>query len=378
MATAPKPKPPTTPAPAPPPLPNGTGTTPPHPPKPDPVPVRTPHAGDTAPGKNPPGPQPLNPKPAAPDPKAPKPPAPQPTTPGGTTPRNTPYVPPPATPQVDPYSGMPTAQRNAFIALKSQLSQYGLESLADKVMDFVKQGYENESLAYLVSQTPEYKQRFAANDVRIQNGLAPLAPAEYLSTERAYRSVLASSGLPSGFYDSPDDFHSLIGTDISPQELQERADHAFKFAAAQDPSVRDALKQYYGIDEAHLAAHFLDPTKAQSILNRQAQAATIGGLAAQQHLDIGRDDAEKYVDSGITEEQARSGLSNAGMVAPDLKSLGLRFGTSYSDADATDEFVGGLASARRKRETLSRSEQALFQGDSQESRAFGTDTSGSY
>lgn len=278
----------------------------------------------------------------------------------------------------DPYSGLPTDQRNALTALRAQLDQYGLGSLADAVVGYVKQGYETTSLAYLVSQTPEYKARFAANDVRIKNGLAPLAPAEYLALERSYRSVLQSANLPNGFYDSHDDFKNLIAADISPQELQERADHAYKYTQSTDPSVRNTLMSYYGIDDQHLAAYFLDPTKAQNLLNKRALAAEIGGQAARQGLTVDRQHAEDYADLGKTPDAYQTDIQNAGLVAQDAKNVAGFYGTSYSDTDATDEFVGGLASARRKREDLARQETASFAGDVQEARAFGRDNSGAY
>lgn len=278
----------------------------------------------------------------------------------------------------DAYSNLPVDQRNAYLGLKNQLDQFGLGSLAHALLNFVQQGYESDSLAYLISQTPEYQKRFSGNQVRIKNGLAALSPSEYLATERAYRSVLASANLPNNFYDKPEDFNNLIGADISPQELQERADHAYRYAQSVDPAIRQQFKTYYGIDEGHLAAYFLDPKKAQNLLNKQAMAAEIGGIASEQGLNINRTKAESYYDMGVDADKARTGAQNAALVAPETTTLGLRFGTSYDANDAADEFIGNLASARRKRETLAQSEQALFSGDVQEARAFGTDTTGSY
>jgi hypothetical protein len=278
----------------------------------------------------------------------------------------------------DPYSGLPTDQRNAMVGLKAQLDQYGLGSLAPQLLNFIQQGYDSNSLSYLLSQTPEYEKRFSGNAARIKNGLAALSPAEYLATERSYRSVLQAANLPNTFYDSPDDYAKLIASDISPDELKTRADHAYKYATMTDPSIRDQLKAYYGIDDAHLAAYFLDPTKGQNLLDKQAMAAEVGGYAKEQGLNVDKAHAESYADLGLTSDQAQSGVTSAALVAPQEKTLGLRFGTGYSDTDATDEFVGGLASARRKREALNSREQALFQGDTQEARAFSYDTSGSY
>lgn len=278
----------------------------------------------------------------------------------------------------DAYSGLPMDQRNAYLGLKNQLDQFGLGGLANSLLTYIQQGYSSDGLAYLLAQTPEYKQRFSGNAVRVKNGLPALSPSEYIATEAAYRQVLAAANLPKSFYDQPSDYANLIGSDISPDELKTRADHAFKYTQMTDPSVRNALKTYYGIDDQHIAAYFLDPNKAQNLLDKQALAAEIGGAAAQQGLNVDKAKAESYYDLGVSADQARTGAQNAALVAPETTTLGLRFNQPYTANDATDEFIGNLASARRKREQLNASETALFNGDTQIGRGNGVDSSGAY
>ena len=253
------------------------------------------------------------------------------------------------------------ANRNAMAYMNNILKQYGLTSLGGDVLKMVQQGYQNDAISYQLTQTKAYQQRFAGNAIRVKNGLSELSPAEYLATERSYQQVLQSAGLPKGFYDSHSDFTNMIGKDVSPTEMKWRADTAAKYVQQTDPHTRDALQQYYGIDQNHLVAHFLDPNAAQSLLQKQANAAEIGGAALNQGLKApSHSQAEKWSDQGITTQQAQTGYQKVAQILPDEQKLGERYGTSYTQADAENEMVGGLASAARKRSQLEDQEKAQF------------------
>lgn len=263
-----------------------------------------------------------------------------------------------------PGAGLDTTQQNAYAILQGMLKQWGLDSLASTVLDLLKQGYNDPTaITYQLSQTDAYKQRFAANDTRIKNGLAPLAPAEYLAAEASYKQVMRQAGMPVGFYDQPSDFSQFIGMDVSPTEIQSRATAAMSFANSTDPNTRAQLNAYYGIDDAHLAAYFLDSQRALPLLQRQANAANIGAGALGQHLaspDVAR--AEHFADIGVTADQARQGYGTIAQLLPEEQRIAERLGTQYTQANAEDELFGGLASAARKRKQLNDSETARFAG----------------
>lgn len=210
-----------------------------------------------------------------------------------------------------------------------------------------------------------------------------------MATENSYRQIMSAAGLPSGFYDSQDDFTKFIASDVSPTEIQDRVTQATKLVNQTDPQARQALQGYYGVDTGHLIAHFLDPTVAAPILDKQAAAAQIGGAALAQGLALtDKQKAEGYADQGITASQARNAYGQVASVLPDEQGIAQRFGQAYSQGDAEDEFLGGLASAQRKRQTLNQSETALFSsksglattsyGGTTRAAEIGTPSSGSY
>src|SRR5205085_5571275 len=57
-------------------------------------------------------------------------------------------------------------ERDAFLALSNEFKRFGLESLAGKIFEYVKQGFGADVIALLLQDTPEYKQRFAGNELR--------------------------------------------------------------------------------------------------------------------------------------------------------------------------------------------------------------------
>src|SRR5690349_18371644 len=113
-------------------------------------------------------------------------------------------------------------ERDAFAAVNALFKNYGLESLASKIYDFVKNGYSADTISILLQDTKEYKERFAGNELRIKQGLPVLSAGEYLATEASYRQIMSQAGLPSGFYDSPSDFTGWIAGNVSPSEIQQR------------------------------------------------------------------------------------------------------------------------------------------------------------
>ncbi|OEJ24290.1 hypothetical protein AS594_07105 [Streptomyces agglomeratus] len=261
------------------------------------------------------------------------------------------------------------ANRDAYMALKSLFSQYGLGSLAGKIFEYVKQGYGADTIGLLLQDTKEYKERFAANEVRAKAGLPVLNPAEYLSAESAYRQILNSAGLPKGFYDNPADFRSWIAGDVSPTEIKGRVDLAVEATQQANPSYKQALYKMYGIAEADLTAYFLDRKRAEPLLKKQATAAAIGAAALRRGFGANRTDLEGYATLGITGAQAEEGYGRIAEGFETMLGLAGRYGSSWSQKDAEqDVFTPGAArtvgseNAAEKGKRLKSQERAMFAG----------------
>lgn len=266
----------------------------------------------------------------------------------------------------DPFGGLNGADRDAAVALTNLFKSYGLGSLAPVILDFVRQGYSADTVSILLQQTPEYKQRFSANDKRLAAGLPVLSPAEYLATEASYRQIMSAAGLPIGFYDQPSDFTNWIASDVSPTEVQSRVQEASNLVNQADPNTLAYFRQHYTTGD--LVAYALDQKKALPLIQKQVQAAEIGGAALNQGLSIGTDRAEQLANAGVTQSQAQSGF---GFVQENLaatQKLGDIYGTQVSQEDLVNEVFNNDAAATQKRRTLASKERASFGGSSAQTK----------
>jgi hypothetical protein len=261
------------------------------------------------------------------------------------------------------------ANRDAFLSLKSLFGQFGLDSLAGKIYDYVKQGYGADTIGLLLQDTKEYKTRFAGNEARTKAGLPVLSPADYLSTEASYRQILSSAGLPKGFYDNPADFTRWIASDVSPTEIKSRVDLATAATGQANPEYKNALFQMYGINESDLTAYFLDRKTAEPILKKQAAAGAIGAAAIRRGFAANTLDLESYATIGITADQAEQAYSQIADGFESMLGIAGRYGTNWSQREAEQEvFTPGAArtvgaeSAAEKGKRLKSQERASFAG----------------
>lgn len=266
--------------------------------------------------------------------------------------------------------------RDAYLALQSLFNGFGLGSLAPKIFDFAKQGYGADVISLLLADTPEYKERFAGNEARKKAGLPVLSPAEYLSTEKSYRQIMQDAGLPKGFYDSPTDFTKWIAGDVSPNEIKGRVDLAVAQSGSANNSTKQALDMLYGVDESHVTAYFLDPTRALPLLQKQAAAATFGAEALKRNLALDRQDLEDFATAGLSLSQVSQGFQQVSEMLPNIQAIAERYGETFTQREAEKDVIeGGVSgnpteprfmnenpSAKRKR--LVGAEKGLFAGSS--------------
>jgi len=286
------------------------------------------------------------------------------------------------TPVIDPATAAANAARDAVAAQNAAAQQqqrvdwieqlsilfknYGLEALAPKIKDFVQQGYSADTVTLKLQETPEYQQRFAGNAARLKAGLSVLSPKEYLATEDAYRQIMRTTGVPKGFYDSPDDFSKFIELDVSPTELKQRVDLAQTAIDNADPYYTRTLQEMYGLSNGDMIAQVLDPQRALPFITKQAQAVQFGAAAVRQGLQIAKPVAEQYAGMGVTQQQAEQGFQAIAQILPTAERLGQIYGQSYNQDQAVSEVFGGPMSAEaiQRRKRLSEMEQSAFAGQS--------------
>jgi hypothetical protein len=261
-----------------------------------------------------------------------------------------------------PTAGLDPNQRNAYAAIQDMLREFGLEALAPKILGYVKQGFDTNTIGYELQQTQEWKTRFAANEVRKTKGLPVLTPQEYIATERSYRQIMSAAGLPVGFYDSTDDFRSFLERDISPTEVQSRVNDARAFIDRADPAAMAEFRRFYTTGD--MVAFALDPERAAPVVGRAFNAATIAGESLNQGIGIKKTEAEALANMGIDAEQAQRGFSMIAGEEHNAAKLAAIEGQQLTVQDLIDETFRADSAAATKRRKLGANEQGRFGGSS--------------
>jgi len=260
------------------------------------------------------------------------------------------------------------ADRDAYLAVKALFKNYGLESLSDNIYNYVKDGFSADTISLLLQDTSEYKERFAGNEARKKAGLPVLSPAEYLSVEASYRQIMASAGLPVGFYDQNSDFATWIGKNTSPSEIQSRVDLATQATILAAPGYKQALNQM-GISDSDLTAYFLNPTKALPYLQKSAATAAVGAEALNQGLTFDKAYAEQLALMGIGQEEARQGYSQVATELETFQALGQIYGEDWGQRQSEEAIFEGDADALKTKGRLLSRERGAFSGATGTGRA---------
>lgn len=271
-----------------------------------------------------------------------------------------------ATPYDKILNDLKGTERDAATALIDLFSQYGLESLASKIIDYVKQGFSTDTMAVMLQQTPEYMKRFAGNEARKKAGLSVLSPAEYIATERQYRNVMQNAGFPKGFYDQTSDFEKFIGNDMSPAELNDRV-KSWQDVAQADTATTDSLRRLYGMSTSDYAAYLMDPQRALPVLQAQARAVTFAGAAQRHGYSIDKGLAEQYGGGAydVSAQDAEKGFSAIQEIQEDTRKAASIYGLGdYGVKEAAAEVFGGDAVQGKKRKKAASAERATFSDSS--------------
>ena len=197
----------------------------------------------------------------------------------------------------------------------------------------------DEELRIALEQTDVYRDRFSViieQQSRRAKGepVYVMSPAEVIGYERDVRQMMVAAGLPSTFYDQPEDFHSLILNDMSPDEVRDRIDEAYEYVMSAPPEVRSAFNDFYGVGQgdAQLAAWALDPERTVRDITKATRTAYSAGMAERFDIEIDRAAAERIADLPQTEAGITQGLRQ-------VASLGSIFdeGLGESGTDLTDQ-----------------------------------------
>lgn len=274
--------------------------------------------------------------------------------------------------------GMTSGQQSAFDQMRLLLGQFGLDSLFPFLKDLILGGVTDAaSLQLALQDRPEWKARFAGNEMLKARGLGVLSPAEYLQMEKSYSQVMRNFGLPRGFYDSPDDFAKWIGNNVSVNELEQRVTAYADLASREDPQLVEQLRSM-GLGGGDLLAYLMDPDRALPVIQKLYKTALIGGAARRAgYTPTSNEALSRLAAEGVSEDQASQGFGLIAGSLADASTLGGVYGDTLTNDDLEREVFENNAAAGKKRKRLASAERAAFGGSAGNS-GLGRSTSGSY
>jgi hypothetical protein len=249
----------------------------------------------------------------------------------------------------------------------SLLSQYGLGELEPLIEQWIRDGRTLDEFELgLYDRTTEQgkvvDRLYPEMRQRTEQGRAPMSIGQIRDFRDSARALFRSAGLPEGFYDEPEDFAAFIVGDVSVSELGQRIQDGYVAVASAPPEVRQQMRDLYGVDEGGLVAYFLDPNRAQPLLERQVAAARIGGAAVRTGYGaLSLEQAERLAGLGVNEGEAQQGLGQLAGAQELFLTLPGEGGTGISTDEQLDATFGGNAMAARRIARKQRQRQTPFE-----------------
>jgi hypothetical protein len=260
----------------------------------------------------------------------------------------------------DIYAGLSGEDRNVYDVVRKQLADWGIGGLADDVLGWLQEDRSPEWINLEIQNTAEFKKRFPA--IANWGGVgSPPTPAEYLSLEEQYRTIMVDAGLNPKFFDSASDFTKYIQNGVSPSEIQGRVEVATSAVNNLDPNVKSVISQWYTPGDFVAYALGVPADK----IEQQYTTAQIGAAQLNSGFEANRQIAERLTTLGIDYNSAQVGLEKARALQDEANKLGgLYGGERLSDEDVAGVVFEQDAEGLQRVRGLASKERATFSGSS--------------
>jgi hypothetical protein len=265
--------------------------------------------------------------------------------------------------------------------MRDFMGSNGMGALVGAMEKYVRMGYTGDAVWVMTKNDAEYRDaynaRFAANADRAKSGLAELSPATYIEMEQGYKTAMMNRNMPAGLFDQTSDFTTLIAKDVSVREVGARLDDALSYINYDgNASVKQQLRDIYGMSDAQMASYVLDPTRTLDYLDKEVKKnmsrAEVGGAAINAGVGISgsiRDEVANLMSSTYANtayQQATQGFNAVATDTPLYERLAKLSDTTGDANELVQEQFGltGAADITNKKKVLASQERARFGGSS--------------
>jgi hypothetical protein len=213
-----------------------------------------------------------------------------------------------------------------------------------------------------VRASGEYDQIFPG--IKRADGTLRMDEQEWFSTREAYGTLFREYGLNDSLF--TDRFTELMEGDVSPAELAGRLGGAYEQIIGNTDGVRQAYSQWFGstgMSDAAIFASFIDADVADAILNRRVSIAQVGGEGLARGLDVDFGFAERLVEGGVDQGQARqlfSTFTDQGGIIDRLMRRHFDPNDAFTIEEFADAQVFGDAEQLQAIRRVFRAEESMF------------------
>ncbi len=257
-------------------------------------------------------------------------------------------------------------KQKASDKLTALFKSYGLDTLAPFINEQIMADVSEEMLMLKLYDRTEYKTKFPGM-AKLRTKGRTITESEYLDIEKQMVQTARFFDLPSGFYDSSDDFGTLIGNEVSAKEYQDRLQVGQDLARSLNPGVKKALLDLYEVGEGGITAYVLDSDKALSVIQKQAKASQFVGLAKASGFGLtGMTAAGAEAIAGsepyakLSEQQLQQQLGQAGELRRTQARLAGIEGQKYNEQEALNAVIVGSPEALLASQQRAARETARF------------------
>jgi hypothetical protein len=216
-------------------------------------------------------------------------------------------------------------------------------ALADTAWQMYLSGVPDAQIILNLRQTDVYKQYFPGLDKLRSEGLG-VSENDYNNAIYAMEQTAHAYGI-SGYTRA--DYGKAFSGGVSPTEFSQRVQLANDAVNNLDPNQKAAVQRLTGLHDGDLTTYFLKGPDALPELQRKVDQAKILGVGADVGFGLTDAQAELLRSQGISDVQARAGLSN---LAGEQDLLGAAVGTGEAQISADTALAaqfGGSAEAQR-------------------------------
>lgn len=261
------------------------------------------------------------------------------------------------------------AKKQAVELFRASLTEYGLTDLADEVDKMIRDDFSVSQIKLELPKTESYKLRFPGMQA-LKNAGKAINEATYISTERAYDTVLRANGIDTKLFGTTEKYGTYIANQVSPVEFETRVSIAAN-RVNKNSDVVSALNNYYGVSKTGALSYLLDPTIGLDLVQKETRAAEIGAAAAATNFSFGEGAtgaavAESFINASGTQDlvSLKTEFGKARNLANTQGRLAGIEGESYSDLNAVTAVLAQDQQMILESQRRAAREAARFSGSS--------------